>query len=468
MRKTKIIATIGPSSSSQARINRLVASGMNVARINFSHSDHKTHKKTITMIRRAETKFKRPIAILADLAGPKIRTGIFSGRKQLKLTKGEVVTFAPEASAKKGEIPVTFKGLARDVRPGNTLLLDDGKLSVRVVRTKGERIRAKVVDGGILKEHKGINLPGIAVSACAITKKDVNDLAFALKMGVDLIGVSFVQRREDVEYARRLMQKHKKVLPLIAKIERQTALQNIDEIMAAADGVMVARGDLGVETPIESVPIAQKMIISLAHKQKKPVIVATQMLESMIEAERPTRAEVSDVANSVFDGTDVVMLSAETAVGKNPPNAVRTMGKIVEAAEASPYLPRGTYVPDDTDDTVSMSTARAACFAAEEVKANAICVFTVTGRSAMYVSKQRPNVQVIALTNSDATARRLALCFGVLPVKIRKWNTIDSMLANGIKRLKQLQLLKTRDKAVILCGTTTTPGATNMIKVLTV
>lgn len=466
--KTKIIATIGPASDNPKIVSQLIEAGMNVGRINFSHSNYKTHKENIVKIRRAEKLLNKHVGILADLGGPKIRTGKLPNRRPIRLKNNDIITFAPEKNAKKREIPITYPNLAKDLQTGNQLLLDDGKISVVVEKITGNKIIAKVLCGGLLNEHKGINLPGIALNTSAITEKDQNDLVFALSAGVDFIGVSFVQHSTDIQSVKKIMHKEGRVIPIIAKIERQTAIQNIEEIMGVADIVMVARGDLGVETPLENVPILQKKIISLGTKFKCPVIIATQMLESMIKMDRPTRAEVSDVANSVFDGADAVMLSAETAMGHDPANAVKTMKKIIEASEKSSYHHRGTYELDHKQDAVVVATTRAACFAAEEAKAKAICVFTMTGKSALYISKQRPNIPIIGITNTDETARRLALYYGISPVKIPSWKTIDAMIISGIDVLKSGKLIRRGDKIVIVCGTTTAKGATNMIKVLEV
>jgi len=466
--KTKIIATIGPASSNLKVVLQMIKNGLNVARINFSHGDHKTHKKSISTIRQAEKIAKIPVAILADMGGPKIRTGKFKNGASIMLRGGDNITFAPEEESSACEIPITYKELAKDVKTGDILLLDDGKISVNVRSVSGAKIAARVVCGGELKEHKGINLPDIALSASAITRKDVNDMRFALKMKVDYIGLSFVQDATDILHARKLMRRFKTRVPIVAKIERKTALKNLKSIISEADAVMVARGDLGVETPLESVPIVQKRIIMMAHKLRKPVIVATQMLESMIKLDRPTRAEASDVANSVLDGADAIMLSAETAMGHNPPLVIETMAKIADAAEESRYFPQSSFELDSQDDTVSMSTSRAACFAAEEVKASLICVFTMTGKSALYISKQRPSVKTIAITNNNSTLRRLNLLFGIHPLKIPSWRSIDLMIKDGIRVLRSAGLAMRGEKIVTVCGTTTTPGATNMIKILEV
>lgn len=462
--KTKIMATIGPASGDESTIRKMIGAGMDAARLNFSHGDHSSHGAVIDSIRRAEAAMDKPIAIHADLSGPKIRTGSLPRGMPIKLNAGDEVVFAPEGTAREGEIPITFRHLAKDVRRGSRILIDDGHISVEVKSASGDRIRAAVVDGGVLREHKGINLPGIALSTSAITERDADDLKFALSKEVDSIGVSFVQGGRDISRVRKTMEEYGRTVPIVAKIERQAALANMDEITAASDALMVARGDLGVETPIEEVPIIQKGIIERGFLSKKPVIVATQMLESMKDEARPTRAEVSDVANSVFDGADIVMLSSETSVGHDPAGAVSMMRTIIGASERSNYAHHGSYELEPDDSAVT-ATTRAACFAAEEAKAKAICVFTMTGRSALLVSKQRPSSNIIAIAHSDGVARRLALYWGVAPIKIRKWKSIGTMIEKGIEAIKSSRFVKKGDKVVIVCGTATAPGATNMMTV---
>jgi pyruvate kinase len=325
-----------------------------------------------------------------------------------------------------------------------------------------------VIDGGVLKDHKGINLPGLVLSTSAVTKKDEKDLAFALGAGVNFIGVSFVQSADDIARVKKLMKKAGRVVPAIAKIERAIAIKNLDEIADAADALMVARGDLGSETPIDSVPLLQKKIIATAALRRKPVIVATQMLESMIEHPRPTRAEVTDVSNAVFEGASAVMLSAETSIGANPPNAVATMKRIVVTSEESPYSPQASYVPDVNEDSIELATARAACFAADEARARAILVFTMTGNSARIVASQRPHTDIVAIAHTDEVVRLMELYWGVRPIKIPKWKSIDTMVKAGVRSAKQIGALSSGDKVVIVSGTETAPGATNMIKIIEV
>jgi pyruvate kinase len=465
-KRTKIIATIGPASSDQTVIEKMVQNGMDIARLNLSHGTHREHAAVVRTIRAVERKTGKPVGILADLGGPKIRTGIIPGDAPLDLKKGDSLIFAPHGKASGREIPVTYATLATDLNPGDRLLIDDGNISVIVTSVTGDRVQTRVVEGGVLKDHKGINLPGLVLSTSAVTSKDRKDLVFAIKMRVDFIGVSFVQSAEDIDTVRNLMKKAGRIIPTVAKIERSIAIKNLDTIADAADALMVARGDLGVETPIDEVPLLQKRIIATAAKRRKPVIVATQMLESMIEHTRPTRAEVTDVSNAVFEGASCVMLSAETSIGVSPPNAVATMKKIVMTSEGSPYFLQSTYVPDENEDSIELATARAACFAADEAQAKAICVFTMTGNSARIIASQRPHTDIIAIANNEEIARRMKLYWGVRPIKISKWRSIDTMVKNGIKRAKFLGELKGKEKVVVVSGTVTAPGATNMIKIL--
>lgn len=467
-KRIKLIATIGPASSSPLVIERMIRAGMDVARLNMSHGDHAAHKAFIRTIRAAERKCSKPVGILADLGGPKIRTGIISGGTPIDLRRGDTVVFAPEGAARGNEIPVTYAKLAKDVKAGQRILIDDGKISVEVTSVSQGRVTARVIDGGPLRDHKGINLPDAALSSGAMTKKDADDLCFAMDQGVNFIGVSFVQGPEDIIRARNAMRTCGFEVPIIAKIERRVACSHLDAILDEADATMVARGDLGVEAPLEDIPILQKRIITLGAKKRKPVIVATQMLESMIENLRPTRAEVTDVANAVFDGADAIMLSGETSVGLDPVNAIATMAKIAHAAEESRYVHRPTYLPDERDDSVALATARAACFAAEEVRAKAIGVFTMTGSSVKMVASQRPEMPIIAITASKHTARRTSLFWGVSPLMIHKWRSIDAMINNGIEVMKRAKIVRPKDAVVIVCGTTIVSGATNMMKVIRV
>jgi len=467
-KRTKIIATIGPASKDRTTIEKMAAGGLNVARLNLSHGTHREHTEAIRHIRAVERRTGDHIGILADLGGPKIRTGKIPGDAPLDLKKGDAIVFAPENKAEGKEIPITYPELARDLSDGDGLLLDDGNIAVEVTGISGDRIHAKVLDGGVLKDHKGINLPGLVLSTSAVTKKDEKDLAFALHAGVNFIGVSFVQSAKDIDRVHNLMRKAGRTVPIVAKIERAIAVQNLDEIADAADAIMVARGDLGSEIPIDQVPLMQKRMIAAAAKRRMPVIVATQMLESMIGHPRPTRAEVTDVSNAVFEGASAVMLSAETSIGINPPNAVATMRKIVMTAEESPYSPQASYVPDASETSIELATARAACFAADEAQARAILVFTMTGNSARIVASQRPQTDIIAIAHTDEVVRRMELYWGIHPIKIPKWKSIETMVKNGVRSAKLKGVLAGGDKIVVLSGTETAPGATNMVKIIEV
>ncbi|PIR18046.1 MAG: pyruvate kinase [Deltaproteobacteria bacterium CG11_big_fil_rev_8_21_14_0_20_49_13] len=464
-KKTKVIATIGPKSSDLKTLKKMVESGLDVTRINFSHGEKCEYLAGIKTIRDVERITGKHIAILADLSGPKIRTDKIPNPIQIRA--GEKVILAPESTASKGDIPITYAGLVGDVKSGDTLLIDDGKLEVKVISKKSGKIIAESRSSGFIGDHKGINLPGIAIKGGALTPKDVENLKFAVRNGVDYIGVSFVQGPEDLVKAKKIMKKAGRILPLVAKIERGVALAHLKEIVKEADAVMVARGDLGVETAIERLPIVQKEIIKMCGKFRRPVIVATQMLESMVTMTRPTRAEVNDVATSVFEGADCLMLSGETAVGHDPVNAVATMTRIIRASELSRYHIHIKYELDPSDDNSVTAVTRAASFAAEEAKAKAIIVFTMTGKSPVYVSKQRPHCDILAVASSIDAARRSALFYGVKTFVIPAWRSIDAMIESGIRMLKKKREIKKGDRVVILCGTVTTPGATNMLKIVT-
>jgi len=417
MLRTKVVCTLGPATSSPERIAALVRGGMDLARVNMSHGDREHHAAAIAAVRAAADEMGRPVAVLVDLAGPKIRVGELGGG--LDLVVGSTVIVAPDATAGPGEIPTTYADLAGDIRVGDTVLMDDGLLEFTCVGVDGDRTRLQVVRGGLLKSRKGINLPSVAVRAASLTEKDLDDLDFALEQEVEYIGLSFVRRPEDVTDLKRRVAGRALV---VAKIEKVQALQAIEEVLAETDAVMVARGDLGVELPFERVPLAQKRIIQLANYYGRPVITATQMLESMIDHPRPTRAEASDVANAILDGTDAVMLSGETAVGEFPLEALNALVRIGREIERSGFLERGPrYLTrpgprsrrgaSPREHAVAAATVEAAL----QVGAPAIIVITRSGFSARLVSSYRPTVPVIAVTTERATYRQLAAVWGVLP-----------------------------------------------------
>jgi len=463
-RRSKIICTLGPASDSAEMVARLMQAGMDVARLNFSHGTHAEHARTIARIREASGRQARPIAILADLQGPKIRTGALEGGGPVSLRAGQrfVITTANTPGTTAG-VSTTYKGLPREVRRGDRMLLADGLIELRVLSVRGSSISCKVVNGGELGEHKGINLPGVRLRVPAVTPKDRKDLAFALSHGANYIAVSFVRRPEDVLVAKAAILRAGKDTPVIAKLEKPEAIENLDAILRVADGVMVARGDLGVEMKPEMVPVMQKRIIARARDSRRPVITATQMLESMTQNPRPTRAEASDVANAIFDGTDAVMLSAETATGCYPLEAVEMMDRIIREAEGSiAAFPRPRR-PAQMD--VAETACELICHASQKLRLKVIAVFTETGSTARLISKYRPRPPIIAFSPNQETRRRLSLLWGVLPRTIAPVRDIDGLAAMAEKRLLEERLVRRGDVVGIVAGTPLgTRGTTNFMK----
>jgi pyruvate kinase len=416
MRQTKIIATVGPASDSDDLLDALIAAGTDIVRLNFSHGTHETHAATYARVRSAATRAGRQVAILQDLGGPKIRTGLLEGGRPLRLEVGEKVRIVTsDQPGHPGVITTTFEGLARGVQPGDHLLLSDGTIELEVIDADGGEIRTSVVEGGTLGEHTGINAPGVPLPTSAITLKDMDDLQFGLSLGVDLVALSFVQSAADLRRARQIVEDNQGDVPLIAKIERPQALLDLDEILSCSDMVMVARGDLGLEMPLERVPRAQKEITRRARARKVPVILATQVLESMTVENRPTRAEVSDAANAVEDGVDAIMLAGETASGAHPARVVQVLDTIIRDAEAALV----SNAPPPTEDGVHdhvQGICEAAVTLAERANARAIIAVTRGGSTARRLSALRPHVPIIATTDRDDTARRLAPYWGVIPV----------------------------------------------------
>ncbi len=413
-RRTKIVATLGPASSAPEQIEALLRAGVDVVRLNFSHGTHAEHAELHARVRASAEALGRPVAIMQDLQGPKIRVGALEHGQPITLVDGAelTITAEPGVAGRPELVSTTYTDLPRDVRPGDRILLDDGLLELRVVSAEPPLVRTVVVHGGQLGEHKGINLPGVPVSAPALTDKDREDLAFGLRLGVDYVALSFVRRAEEVTEARELIRKLDADVPLVAKLEKPEAIEHLDGIIGAADAVMVARGDLAVELSPEEVPPLQKLIIRKANAAGKPVITATQMLQSMIDQPRPTRAEASDVANAVFDGSDAVMLSGETAVGKHPVQAVEEMARIALAAEAV-EVARPVRAPSRSR---TQALVRAACMLAAEVAARAMVVYTRSGHTARLVSEARPPMPIYAFTATVEVRRRLALYWGVEPL----------------------------------------------------
>ena len=457
-RKAKIVATIGPASQSEAVLERLIQAGMNVARMNFSHGTHEQHAECIALIRKVSERLGVCVGILQDLQGPKIRVGELA--ESIQLTEGETVilyatgTPPPDISEKK--IPVDFRQLFDSVRTSDRLLLDDGRLALEVRSVRGgNTLTAKVLTGGPLSSHKGINLPGVHLRISGYTEKDEADLAFGIAQGVDAVAISFVRTAEDVKKVRSAMERFSngnRQPFLIAKLEKPEALDNLDAILDNVDGVMVARGDLGVELPPERVPVQQKRIIHTANNRAKLVITATQMLESMITNPLPTRAEASDVANAIFDGTDAVMLSAETAVGKYPVESVQMMDRIVREAETH-FLEWGAAQSvSGFEQSDAASMARAAQALANDKNVTAVACFTTRGQTAWLMSKIRPRVPILAFTPHADTAHRLSFLWGIQPQLVPFVDSLEEMLDHVDKALMQSDVVEQGDQVVLICG----------------
>jgi pyruvate kinase len=470
-RRAKIICTIGPASNTEAILRDLLRLGMDVARLNFSHGTHEDHARNIVRIRRAARTEGRTVCILQDLQGPKIRTGRLKGHDSVLLKTGSPVTITSrDVLGTPTLIATTFAGLAREVSPGARILLSDGLIELRVRGVRGEDVEGEVVNGGLLSEHQGINLPGVALTIPALTDKDRKDLEFGLKHDVDIVAISFVRSASDVREVKQLILNQGGVVPVIAKLEKPQALEQLEEIFEAADGVMVARGDLGVEMLPEQVPVIQKHVIRRAAEWRKPVIIATQMLESMIENPRPTRAEASDVANAVFDGTDAVMLSAETASGQYPREAVAMMSRIVIEAEHNMV---SFSEPRRRRNRQQLVVAEAICesiaHAAEDLPMGAIAVFTETGNTARMISKYRPRVSIYAFSHTGPVCNRMNLLWGVHPVQRREQaRSAEDMVSTAERELLQQGQLKPGDVLGVVAGTQMASGSTNFMRLHTV
>jgi pyruvate kinase len=465
-RKTKIVCTIGPASESPDVLEALIEAGMDVARLNFSHGTHEDHLRKMENIRQIADRLKRPVAILQDLAGPKIRVGkVKDGGAELRRGEEFILTTRKITGDEK-KVFVSYPPLPQEVKPGDTILLADGTIELQVLKSKAEDIFCRVVVGGTLTSQKGVNFPTGTILASPFTDKDREDLRFGLQNGVDLIGLSYIRKAADIERVKNILKKESSDIPVIAKIERKEALENIDEILSVSDGIMVARGDLGVETPLERIPNVQKRLIRKANDQGKPAITATQMLRSMVDHTRPTRAEVTDVVNAIYDGTDAVMLSEETATGQYPAEAFKMMAVIAQAAEEEfpfdQFLKRGSPGVGDLPPAFS----RAASLLAEEVRAAAIVTPTESGSTVRWVSRLRPPQPILALSRHLPTIRRLNLCWGVQPVLVEDWKDTDDMLERSKRIPRELRLASAGDRIVIIAGVPISiPGTTNLIKV---
>jgi len=471
VRRAKIVCTIGPACDSEEMIGELMRTGMDVARLNFSHGTHLEHTRRIERLRRAAHSLKRTVCILQDLQGPKIRTGGLKNGKAVLLTAGETLTItARKVEGTAALIATDFAGLAREVEPGARVLLCDGRIELKVRAIRGNDVECEVLNGGMLGEHQGINLPGAAVAIPSLTEKDKRDLEFGLKHGVDVVALSFVRSADDIRMAKSLMREFGKSVPVIAKLEKPQAIEYLEEILEVTNGVMIARGDLGVELPPERVPIIQKLVIQRAGVWRRPVITATQMLESMTENPRPTRAEASDVANAIFDGTDAVMLSGETAKGRYPRETVAMMVRIILEAEASmaklPPTPRRRHgqVRYSVAETICESIAHAA----EDLPMGAIAVFTESGNTARMLSKHRPKVRIYAFSRKAEVCNRMNALWGVHPVHKAEWESAEAMLRTAEDELLPQGILRPGDVLGLVAGTKLTSGATNFMRLHTV
>ncbi|MCU4744983.1 pyruvate kinase [Streptomyces sp. G-5] len=467
MRRAKIVCTLGPATDSYERIAALVEAGMDVARLNLSHGGHRDHEQRYQRVRRAAAESGRSIGILADLQGPKIRLGSFREGPVL-LEPGDTFTITTEdIEGDQYRCGTTYTGLATDVRPGERILIDDGRVALDVTAVQGPEIRTTVAEGGMISDHKGINLPGVAVSVPALSTKDIDDLRWALRTGVDIIALSFVRTGDDIKDVHRVMAEEGRFLPVIAKIEKPQAEENLQDIVDAFDGIMVARGDLGVEVPLEVVPMLQKRAIKLAKRNAKPVIVATQMLDSMIDASRPTRAEASDVANAVMDGTDAVMLSGETSVGRYPIETVRTMSRIVTAAEEE-VLARGLVPLEEATKprTQGGAVARAAAEIGDFLGATLLVAFTQSGDTARRLSRYRSPIPVIAFTPDPATHAQLTLTWGVETYLVPTVRSTDEMVSQMDEQLLRIGRCAKGEIVVVTAGSPPAmAGTTNLVRV---
>jgi pyruvate kinase len=470
VRRAKIICTIGPACDSEECIRDLMGLGMDVARLNFSHGTHPEHARRIKRLRRAARSLKRTICILQDLQGPKIRTGRLKNGKPVLLEPGARLTITPREVAGTAELISTdFAGLAREVEPGARVLLSDGRIELKVVAIHGNDVECEILNGGLLAEQQGINLPGAALAIPALTEKDQQDLKFGLDHGVDAVALSFVRSADDIRMAMDVMREYGKAAPLVAKLEKPQAIEHLEEILEVSAGVMIARGDLGVELPPEQVPIIQKRVIQRAAAWRRPVITATQMLESMIQNPRPTRAEASDVANAIFDGSDAVMLSGETASGKYPLETVAMMARIVLEAEGSmaqmPLTPRRR---ENQRYSVAETICESIAHAAEDLPMGAIAVFTESGNTARMLSKHRPKACIYAFSRHLEVCNRMNALWGVHPIHKDQWNSAEEMVRTAEKELLPKGIIRQGDVLGLVAGTRVTSGATNFMRLHTV
>jgi pyruvate kinase len=465
-RRTKIVCTLGPATATPEAILQLAEAGMNVARLNFSYGAYESHAANIAAVRAAEEKVGRPLAVLQDLSGPKLRVGTIAGG-EVMLVAGQEVVLDVGPSPAPGHLPLPLPELPRALEPGQRLLLSDGRIELRVLATTETTVQCEVAVGGLLKSHQGVNVPDTALPIRAVTDKDLEDVAFGLSQGVDWVAMSFVRGVDDLRPLRECMEKAGSRAGLMAKIEKHEAVDHLDSILAEADGIMVARGDLGIEVPLDEVPILQKRIIACCNRVGKPVVTATQMLESMLTNPRPTRAEVSDVANAVLDGTDAIMLSGETAAGQYPYEAVRVMARVALQAEAAlDYHGYLQAAADQGCETVTDAIAQATCVLAEDVCAKAILTPTSSGHTAHMVARYRPQARLVALIENETTCRRLALVWGVHPRRAPRGRNTDELIRTAIGKALEAGFVGPGDRVVVTAGVPSgVAGRTNLIKV---
>ncbi|GGO92821.1 pyruvate kinase [Wenjunlia tyrosinilytica] len=467
MRRSKIVCTLGPAVDSLEQLKLLIESGMNVARFNMSHGSHPEHEERYHRVREASEAVGRPIGVLVDLQGPKIRLETFADGP-VELERGDEFTVTTEdVEGNKHICGTTYKGLPGDVTKGERILINDGAVCLEVTEVDGPRVHTIVIEGGVVSDHKGINLPGVAVNVPALSEKDIEDLRFGLRLGADMVALSFVRDAKDIKDVHRIMDEEGRRVPVIAKVEKPQAVENMKEVVDAFDAVMVARGDLAVEYPLEKVPVVQKRLVELCRRNAKPVIVATQMMESMINSSRPTRAEASDVANAILDGADAVMLSAESSVGKYPIETVKTMSKIVSAAEEE-LLSRGLQplVPGKKPRTQGGSVARAAAEIGDYLNAKALVAFTQSGDTARRLSRYRSPIPIIAYTTDESTQNQLALSWGVEASVVPFIENTDDMVTQVDLAMLKLPQFTEGDTVIITAGSPPgVPGTTNMVRV---
>ncbi len=469
-KRTKIVCTLGPASESEETLRELIKNGLNVCRMNFSHGSHEEHKGRMDLVKKVREELGKPTAILLDTKGPEIRTGQFDSPEVL-LEEGQTFTITmKDVIGNKDMCTVSYKGLATDVTAGDTILIDDGLVGLTVKQVNGDDIVCEVQNSGIVKNHKGVNVPGVKVNLPAITEKDRSDIEFGIQQGIDFIAASFVRKVSDVMAIREILEENNaKDIKIISKIENQEGVDNLDEIISISDGIMVARGDLGVEIPTEEIPIVQKLMIKKCNEAGKPVITATQMLDSMMRNPRPTRAEVTDVANAIYDGTDAVMLSGETAAGKYPVEAVKIMAQIARRTEETIDYNKALKNKVNQAVNVTDAVSYATCTTAMDLKAKAILTSTSSGHTARMVSKFRPDCTIVATTNDERIRRQLSLTWGVLPIIRGECSSTDEVVSKSVESAKNANYVNCEDLVVVTAGSPAgVSGTTNLIKVETV